>query len=204
MLRKLFVAITILLFFSSCKKESTFKEVKVNDRYSISIPDYLQPCVDLHNDASFQYQNIDKDIYAFVIDERKKTMVSYDLDYDIDAYFKNIASQPFLEKIKNGKVSTPAKEKIDGHEALVSEITGNVDGIDVYYRMGVIETPYAFYQILTWTRADKKAEFQSDMNAMIESFKELPQPESELPVSEPEPATDSVPAPDTANSSPAK
>lgn len=201
MIRKLLFSIAIFTLISSCKKETAFKEVKVNERYAISIPDYLQPCVDLHADASFQYQNTDKDIYAFVIDERKKTMASYDLDYDINLYFENIASQPFHEIIKNGKVSPPKKEKIDGHDALVSEITGSVDGIEVYYRMGVIETPYAFYQILTWTRADKKEEFQPDMNTMIESFKELPQPASELP--EPSPPT-SGNNQDTANTAPAK
>ncbi|HEX8516705.1 MAG TPA: hypothetical protein VF868_10935 [Bacteroidia bacterium] len=181
MIRKLLFSVAVLSTFTACKQETAFKEVKVNNRYAISIPEYLQPCVDLHADASFQYQNTDKDIYAFVIDERKKTMVSYDLEYDIDLYFKNIASQPFHETIKNGNVSEPKKEKIGGNNALVSEITGSVDGIDVYYKMGVIETPYAFYQILTWTRADKKAEFGHDMESMIESFKELPQPESELP-----------------------
>lgn len=173
------ILLTFILF--SCSNETAFKEVKVNERYAISIPEYLQACPDLHKDASFQYQNTDKDIYAIVIDERKKTMANYDLDYDIDLYFKNIASQPFLETIKNGKVSEPHHGKIDGHEALISEITGNVDGIDAYYKMGVIETPFAFYQILTWTRADNKNLYEKDMKRMIESFRELPQPDSELP-----------------------
>jgi len=179
MFQKFTLLIAFLFIITSCSNETAFKEVKVNDRYAISIPEYLQPCTDLHKDASFQYQNTDKDIYAFVIDERKKTMAKYDLDYDIDLYFK-VASEPFLET-KNGKVSPPAHEKIDGHDALVTEITGNLDGIDVYYKMGVVETPYAFYQILTWTRADNKAKYESDMKRMIESFKELPQPDSELP-----------------------
>jgi hypothetical protein len=179
MFRKFTLLTAFLFIITSCSNETAFKEVKVNDRYAISIPEYLQPCTDLHKDASFQYQNTDKDIYAFVIDERKKTMAKYDLDYDIDLYFK-VASQPFLET-KNGKVSPPAHEKIDGHDALVTEITGNLDGIDVYYKMGVVETPYAFYQILTWTRADNKAKYESDMKRMIESFKELPQADSELP-----------------------
>jgi hypothetical protein len=181
MLRKLSFLLLTTFIFSSCSNETVFKEVKVNDRFAISIPEYLQPCVDLHKDASFQYQDTEKDIYAIVIDERKKTMAKYDLDYDIDLYFKNIASQPFLETIKDGKVSTPEHKTINGNPALVSEITGNVDGIDAYYRMGVIETPYAFYQILTWTRADNKEKYANDMKKMIESFKELPQPESELP-----------------------
>jgi hypothetical protein len=179
MFRKLLILNAFLFIAASCNNQTEFKEVNVNNKYAISIPEYLQPCVDLHKDASFQYQNTDKDIYAFVIDERKKTMAKYDLDYDINLYFK-VASQPFLEA-KSGKVGTPAHEKIDGHDALVTEITGNLDGIEVYYKMGVVETPFAFYQILTWTRADNKAKYESDMKRMIASFKELPQPDSELP-----------------------
>jgi hypothetical protein len=186
MTRKLLFTFSIFALISACKQETAFKEVKVNSRYAISIPEYLQPCVDLHKDASFQYQNTDKDIYAIVIDERKKTMVSYDLDYDLDLYFKT-ASQPILETIKEGKMSTAEHSKINGNEAMVSEISGKFDGIDTYYKIGVVETPFAFYQILTWTRADKKEEFTPDMNAMIDSFKELPQPDSELPLPVPEP-----------------
>ena len=179
MFRKFLFSTLLILAITSCNTETVFKEVKVNDRYSISVPEYLQPCVDLHKDASFQYQNNEKDMYAIVIDERKKTMAKYDLDYDIALYYK-VATQPFSEA-KNGIVGVPVKEKIDGHDALVSEIKGNLEGIDVYYNIGVIETPFAFYQILTWTRADNKDKYEGDMTRMIESFKELPQPDSELP-----------------------
>lgn len=179
---KRFLFLFILPFLiASCKHEAAFKEVKVNDRYAISVPEYLQPCTDLHKDASLQYQNPEEDIYAMVIDERKKTMANYNLDYDVDMYFKNIASQPFTEAIKDGKVSIPGRQEIDGHKALIAEITGNVNETNVYYKMGIVETPYAFYQIFTWTRADNKEEYVEDMTKIIESFKELPQPESELP-----------------------
>ena len=181
MFKRYLFLLAILLVIVSCNREAVFKEVKVNDRYSISIPEYLQPCADLHKDASLQYQNQDIDIYAMVIDERKKTMANYDLDYDIDLYFKNIASQPFIESIKNGKISPPGRQEIDGHKALIAEITGNINETNVYYRMGIIETPYAFYQILAWTRADNKEKYEQDMTKIIESFKELPQPASELP-----------------------
>src|ERR1700746_3008317 len=68
--------------FSACKHETVFTEVKVNNSYSILIPDYIQPCTDLHKDASLQYQNTEKEIYAIVIDEKKITMQDYNLDYD--------------------------------------------------------------------------------------------------------------------------
>jgi hypothetical protein len=182
MIRYRFIFILIALFtFNSCKHETVFTEVKVNNRYSLSVPDYMQPCTDLHKDASLQYQNIDKDIYTLVIDEKKKTMQDYSLDYDIDTYFNNIASQGFSENIKDGKVSIPGRQQINGHKALIAEITGKIEENEVYYKLGLIETPYEFYQILVWTRAQNKEELAPDITKMIESFQELPHPEEELP-----------------------
>jgi len=141
----------------------------------------LQPCADLHKEASLQYQNVEKDVYAILINEKKITMQEYNLDYDIDLYFKSIASQPFLETIKDGKVSIPGRQEIDGHKALIAEITGKIEGTEVFYKLAVIESQYEFYQILIWTRAENKEKFEKDMIHMIESFKELPHPKEELP-----------------------
>jgi len=181
MFKGLFSFISISFMLASCQHETIFTEVKVNDRYSISIPDYLQPCADLHKDASMQYQNAEKDIYAIVINEKKITMQEYNLDYDIDLYFKSIASQPFLETIKDGKVSIPGRQEIDGHKALIAEITGKIEETEVYYKLAVIESRYEFYQLLIWTRAEHKEKYEKDMITIVESFKELPHPKEELP-----------------------
>jgi hypothetical protein len=183
---KRFAFLFIIPFiFSACKHETAFNEVKVNDRYSVAIPEYLQPCADLHPDASLQYQNMEKDIYAIVIDEKKITMQNYDLDYDLDLYFNNIVSQPFLESIKDGKVSPPGRQKIDGHNALVANITGKIQDNEVFYKLALIETPYEFYQVLIWTHLDDKEKIEPDMIKIIESFKELPHPKEELPAPKP-------------------
>ncbi len=177
-----FIFIFLICFaFASCKHETVFTEVKVNNRYSMSIPDYLQTCTDLHKDASMQYQNVEKDIYAMVIDEKKKTMQDYSLDYDIDTYFNNIASQGFADNIKDGKVSIPGRQEINGHKALIAEVTGKIENNEVYYKLGLIETPYEFYQILVWTRASNKENLEPDIIKMVESFQELPHPAEELP-----------------------
>ena len=181
MFKRFLFFLFITFSLASCQHETVFTEVKVNDRYAILIPDYLQPCADLHKDASLQYQNVEKDIYAIVIDEKKITMQGYDLDYDLDLYFKSIASQPFLETIKEGKVSTPERKQIDGHKTLIAEITGKIDGTEVYYKLAVVETDYEFYQLLVWTRAENKGKFETDMIKVVESFKELPHPKEELP-----------------------
>src|ERR1035437_2270908 len=99
MIRNSTFLLLIVFSFASCKHETVFTEVKVNNRFAISVPEYMQPCADLHKDASLQYQNTELDIYAMVIEEKKSTMEDYNLDYDIDLYFKNIASQAFIENI---------------------------------------------------------------------------------------------------------
>jgi hypothetical protein len=192
---KRFLFLFVIAFtIASCKHETVFTEVKVNNRFSISVPEYMQPCADLHKDASLQYQNTELDIYAMVIEEKKATMENYNLDYDIDTYFKNIASQAFIENIKNGKVSPAGRQTINGNKALTSEITGNIDGTDVYYKLAIVESKFSFYQILTWTRADRKEKYNADMTKFIESFKELPHPQEELPQSKLSDSVQIVPA----------
>ncbi len=181
MVKRVFVFLLAMLTLAACNRPAVFAEVKVNDRYTISIPDYLQPCKDLHKDASLQYQNPDKGIYALVIDEKKKTMQDYDLNYDIDAYFNNIAKQGFIDAIKNGKISIPGRQEINNNKALIAEITGKVEETDVFYKLAIIETPSTFYQFLAWTSAENKEKFEPDMLKMIESFKELPVAKEELP-----------------------
>ena len=70
----LFCFICPILFFTACKKKVVFNEVKVNDTYSIVVPDYLSAGAKMHPQASLQYKNEEKEIYLLVIDESKETM----------------------------------------------------------------------------------------------------------------------------------
>ncbi|HRG38478.1 MAG TPA: hypothetical protein PK289_08100 [Bacteroidia bacterium] len=179
-MKKILFLLLPLVFFS-CNKETTFTEVSVGKKYSIQIPTYMKPCNDIQKDASLQYQNLEKDIYAIVIDEKKVTMQNYDLNFNLDTYYNNISSQGFSESIKNGKISIPGRQEINGNKALVSDITGKLEENEVFYKFAVIESPYEFYQILTWTRAEHREKMEKDMIKIIESFKELPHPKEELP-----------------------
>lgn len=167
----LFVGLVMLTI--ACNNKTIFHEVTINNQYVIQIPEYLQPCSDIHPDASLQYQNIDMDVYALVIDEKKEKMENYDLDYDIETYYKAIALQPFSEKIQEGKISPPGTQTINGHKALLADISGKIETNEVFYRLAVIETSNAFYQILVWTKAANKDKFLQDFTQMIESFKEI-------------------------------
>jgi len=179
-MKKIFFLL-ILTVIISCNTETTFSEVNINNRYTILMPAYMKACNDIQKDASLQYQNLEKDIYAIVIDEKKVTMQDYDLNFNLDTYYNNISSQGFSESIKNGKISIPGRQQINGNKALIADITGKLEENEVYYKFAVVETPYEFYQILTWTRAAHREKLEKDMIKMIESFKELPHPPDELP-----------------------
>ncbi len=183
MMKKIIILFSVLFFITACSTKTAFHEVTINNQYTADMPEYLQPCADIHPDASLQYQNTELEIYAIVIDEKKETMENYDLDYDIDLYYKSIALQPFSEKIQNGKISPPGRQTINGHNALTADITGKVDNNEVFYRLAVIETTNAFYQLLIWTRAENREKYMNDFNTIIESFKEI------LPPSEVKPKT---------------
>lgn len=161
------------LILFACTPPIKYNEVKTNDQYSISLPDYMAPASDMHPQASLQYQNPEKELYIVVVDESKEQMQAYDLNYDLETYYKNIVSTPFSEQLKNGKVSMPARMDIDGNKAFISEITGNINNADIYYKLAIIESPTHFYQLVLWTKNDYKEKMSPVMEAMIESFKEI-------------------------------
>jgi hypothetical protein len=167
------LSILFLFFICSCTQPVKYNEVKVNSQYSLSIPEYMTPTGEMHKQASLQYQNTEKELYLVVIDENKEQMEAYDLNYDIETYYKNIISIPFNEALKNGKVSIPGRMDIDGNKALVSEITGTIDGSDIYYKLVVIESARHFYQIVLWTKQDYKEKMESIMDSIIQSFNEI-------------------------------
>lgn len=167
-----FSSISCLLLFS-CKPSVEFNNVVINDGYSISIPSYLTATSGMHQQASAQYENKEKEFYLLVIDESKADMTAYDLDYDIDTYYKNIVSTPFKDFIKDGKISIPGRQEINGAKALITNIEGLVENTNIFYKLAVIETTNKFYQVVIWTRADQREKYEKDMITIIESLKEI-------------------------------
>jgi len=170
--------IFFLFFFSSiaffsCVKGAAYTEVKVNDQYALTIPEYLQPCTDLHKKASLQLQNTDNDIYMMVIDEKKSDLRELGLNYNLKTYYSTIIKQPFLKNIDHLVIDKYPKEiKIAGNTAVMSTIKGVVNDHFVYYKLAIVETPGCFYQIVVWTRGDKKEKSENELQKIIESFRE--------------------------------
>jgi hypothetical protein len=163
----------IIVFLTACNHPAKFNLVNINNKYSIEVPEYMEPATELKTEASLKYKNLEKDEYIIVIDESKSDFVHYNLKYNLENYFKTVAAQPFISSITHVKISQPIKKSVNGYNALEAELTGDINKNPVYYKLVIIETGKRFYQILTWTGVDYKEKHLPDMDKSIDSFKEL-------------------------------
>lgn len=135
-------------------------------RYGLIIPSGMEPA-SFDDNASFQYQDKDRELYALVIDESKAKIISFDLDYDLDTYMK-IASR----RLDSAGMYVNKPLTINGYKALQTDIRKKTDKVTIVYRLTVIETPKYFYQVLLWTSEGRFAQNSDDMDKIINSFKE--------------------------------
>jgi len=164
----------------SCVKEET-QSIKIKDQYKIELPKTLSKADNLHEDASLQYQNLFSEFYTIVIDEPISDfndLVTQD-EYLAESYKPNLTGYSNLLKdnlsasIKNGKFSNFEDTKINGMDAKLMNVSGTVDGIDVYYQFGFIKGLEKYYQIVNWTELKRKEDHSVAREKIISSFKEL-------------------------------
>ncbi|MGL4597143.1 MAG: hypothetical protein ACRCYO_06435 [Bacteroidia bacterium] len=134
--------------------------------YTIKLPSDLKPAT-FNPAASLEYASEERELYAMIIDESKEKISSFGLDYDLDTYMK-IA----LRSVDSTGMHMLNKMNIGTDKGLQAEVKSRYKGKEVVYKLTCIETPRYFYQILVWTLDSKFEKNKSDMDAMIQSFKE--------------------------------
>ncbi len=65
-LRNYILPVLLAMNFLSCKKETKFNDTIINESYSIAIPEYITPTTGMHEKASVQYVNEEKEFYLLV------------------------------------------------------------------------------------------------------------------------------------------
>ena len=156
MLRTFTIVIAVFLCWS-CTTEGTFRQVSVNDLYSIDLPEYLDSTAEFNPDASLQYVNKDKAVYIMVIDQNK---AEWDDNVSIDQYF-NLVSRQFTQDTEQD--ISPASRQVNGLNSLQTEATGMENTHEIYYKLAVVESNSHFYQILAWTLLKQKDRYAGDL-----------------------------------------
>ena len=163
-----------IFILTSCTTKTSFTEVNINDQYSVKLPSFLDRTDKLHKEASLQYENKEKEFYVVVIDERKKELKQYDLNFNLSSYFDSVKKQVISNGLENAVISAGKEMKIDSFNAMSAEITGKTGKEKVFYKFAVVESNEHYYQIFVWTLNDYREKYSADMDSVIYSFKELP------------------------------
>jgi len=149
--------------------------------FTIDIPNYMTPRVDLNALASLQFGYVERkqfeqfENYALVMVQTHEAIdtLKREEEFTITSYWKQVMSE-FGEGLDNYEELTtePGIDTVNGMSCILNEMRGSLASADVYYRLAVFEGKLGFYQVLCWCIESQKQKFIPDMDRMIGSFKE--------------------------------
>lgn len=170
-MKKVFALGILFVFLISCNHNTTYQTVKVKNKFSLELPDFLSEVKTLNAAASLQYQNPLREFYVIVLDEPKSEFPDQE-SIDLET-FKAILRDGLETNLTNPRFSRDRDTVINGLKAKLFSLSDNSDKVDIYYQFAYIESKNNFYQILTWTLENRKDQFSDEMNKIIASFKEI-------------------------------
>ncbi len=180
MKNKAAVLLITLFTLLSCKNEnSTTQIIKIEDRYQIELPKFLEKGEGLNESASLQYQNVAKEFYVIVIDEPKNELEKSLFENKLEsAYSNNLKgySEIISNNMKNTLSINTMPEIIDGTinglKSRQIDFNANIGETSIYWKLGFAEGKDRYYQIMVWTLTEKKKEYEKQMQDIINSFRE--------------------------------
>lgn len=166
----LWISLTIL-FFASCTYDESWKNIPVNDHFSVDIPPYVKKVNDLRPGAPLQYSNKFRNFYIIGLE--------YDLNKNIslDSLQRQLI-KPIITYVTHPIITDSLPVNINGLPARENKITGELESGDgteiVYYRHLSIIGKKRMYELCTWTRGPKRIEqHDTTFTRILYSFKEL-------------------------------
>lgn len=175
------LSIFLLLFmFVSCQDRDKVQVVTIGDKYSLTIPAFLQEVTNLNEDASLQYQHALKEFYVVVIDEPKSELLKALEENGLNAVYSNDVdgfANLLIDGLDDVVTITKKSDVIDTvlntMPARLINIHGEIEGISAFYSIAYVEGKETFYQIMTWTLASKEKKHKDKMEKLLYSLKEL-------------------------------
>ena len=167
-MRIAFVAVAVISL-ANCKKPTEFKEIEVDNIFSMQIPAYFHSTTDL-------FPNTAANIHQYDDSAGKVFLMIYDTsraDFDISSLRTFYDSMVANSVMDSTRILEPQLVKIDNDSAYRSEITGKQGGTRLFGEMAAIASKNRFYFILTWTDLNKRDDLKPDMYKMLNSFHDI-------------------------------
>ena len=144
-----------------------FESVKISGAASISIPEYLSKTDSIDPAAALQYKN-EKEQLFLLIYEKKDT-----INLQPEVLFKKF-SDDLIARIGHCNLVKYFPKQIGSHQAVIGNIRGIVNETGVYYRIAVISSESAYYEVLFGVSENRFGTYDEDMNRILDSFSTAP------------------------------
>ncbi|CCG52608.1 Hypothetical protein precursor [Flavobacterium indicum GPTSA100-9 = DSM 17447] len=168
--------LTVLLLAQFVIGQTKMVEYQTGHVVKLSVPDYMTRTSGLNDDACLEFQNPVKEVYTIVIEDSKENLKLSEINYEgidefYDVVFKDLGVG---ENYSNRKLGTPKKKTIGNYTILYNEcsLRDKELELNLYYVMGLVETPTSFYQVMSWTLLENKEKFKKDFENIIFTLKE--------------------------------
>lgn len=178
-LKRINLILISILFIISCQPTDTVKSITIESKYSLTIPSFLNKTNILNENASLQYFHPLKEFYVIVIDESKSEFHQGIEEFNLaNVYqsnfdgFTDLVLDNYKESISISNQLTIIDTIVNGIPAKITSFKGNVDGIDIFYDLGIYEGKTSYYQVLTWTLFSRKVKNIKAMNKILYSLSE--------------------------------
>lgn len=169
-----FFTSTLILVFTMSFAQTALKEYKVGHIFSVSLPDYMSKTTGLNTSASIQFKNTIKDVYGFVIEDIKEELQLVEINYSSLNEFYEDFIKDFAKDEEKRNVSEPQSKKSGGTNFMECDVSyyDKESKIEIYYFVGLAETPSAYYKILCWSTLENKDKFKTDFQKTLYSLKD--------------------------------
>ena len=179
-MKKAILSLLVIVALISCGPSDKKQTVKIENKYSLTIPAFLTKAKGLNEEASLQYQNGRKEFYVIVIDDDKEVLVkaleenglSDTYSNDIKGY-SELLLKGFENNINVSKKSEIKDTVINNMKARLINMNGKVDKIDAYYSVAYVEGKNRYYQVMVWTLGKFENDYKDQMNEIFYTLREL-------------------------------
>lgn len=125
-----------------------------------------------------QYQYLPDEFYAIVLDELKASVEAVlqsnenDLNGNLDDYY-SIVKTNFEDFLENLKLHDEKRTTINGNKAIVFSVSGELQGMGIFYRYALVQGKSDFFQVMVWSEKAREIKLKPNMDSIIQSFRNL-------------------------------
>lgn len=172
--RMILLAIILFVSISNSNAQAPFKQYKAGHSFDLSLPDYMSKTGGLNSSAAIQYKSLVKDVYGFVIFDTKEELELIEYKFaSVNEFYEDFIKD-FLKDEPKRTLSKPIVSSKNGINFIETDLSyyDNDAKAEIYYLVGIVETPKAYYKVLSWCAAENKKNFKADFQKIIYSLKD--------------------------------